>query len=108
MRISDWSSDVCSSELATNAANAAVIIDLLAIVRLISDRRRAYEIQTLPAVTPEIEVVPGTRAVEVTGPAKVPELTPAVLISLSAVEQELSEQFDRFGDRKSTRLNSSH
>src|SRR3546814_7495752 len=70
MRISDWSSDVCSSDLAG----------------------RADEVDARPTRRPDIGVAAG--AVEITGIAEVPELAETILICLAPVEQEFAERFD--------------
>src|SRR3546814_10278962 len=74
------------------AENAAIIIDLLAVVGVVGDAGRADEVDARPTRRPDIGVVAG--AVEITGIAEVPELAETILICLAPVEQEFAERFD--------------
>src|SRR3546814_7619868 len=83
MRISDWSSDVCSSDLIEGAGGTAVALG--------ADLTREAEVETL---------LP--RAAQALGPL-------ALLVNnASLFEMDVVDTATRASDRKSTRLNSSH
>src|SRR3546814_4952923 len=74
MRISDWSSDVCSSDLFAPIARAA-----------------AMQVTPISA-----------------GPPSSPVFTPPQRALMTALSERVMPTTDTPGDRKSTRLNSSH
>src|SRR3546814_7396619 len=89
MRISDWSSDVCSSDLGEQACG-----DFLAVVRL----RLLLAVATIRRPVEHADGV-----IE-----RVVEQAAAQLHAIVAVRAELVGQAAFVEDRKSTRLNSSH
>src|SRR3546814_8659580 len=104
MRISDWSSDVCSSDLidvVTRRAARAVIARL----GLDRDRlRRAHRFAQLArdAAFLAVRIAPQHMLAAETGRQRV------LLERIVDRRLRLEEIFEREGDRKSTRLNSSH
>src|SRR3546814_2295221 len=114
MRISDWSSDVCSSDLAGEASysakamvNVPIVTDKLA-VRLVALQRydAGYLDNTLLGED-------GSNDLRVRGLRGSIVFTPTETTRISALsmyqEYDLDDQtYVNFGDRKSNRLNSSH
>src|SRR3546814_7891940 len=107
MRISDWSSDVCSSDLGvgfTAAAAATAIAALLARDAFTADAIFAgsdlLAMGAIQALSGHGIRVP--EAVSVVGYDDTP-MGASFVPALSSVHQDLYQ-----GDRKSTRLNSSH
>src|SRR3546814_10297312 len=100
MRISDWSSDVCSSELLGIGAGQIAVLELeLAMPGNGVDRDAALDGTDLGRAERHIE-----GGVEGAGRAH-------VVGQLADVADQLRRVFDgvqALGDRKSTRLNSSH
>src|SRR5690606_14994575 len=75
--------------------DTAVIIDLLAVVGMVGDGGGADEVDARPSRSPDCaRTIEVARAIRVTGKAEVPELAPAVLIGLAAIEQEFAECLD--------------
>src|SRR5690606_36090843 len=87
-----------ATEAAAQACDTAIVVDLLAGVRVIGDRRRADVVDSRPAGAPVVVAVGRAGAIEVAGVAEGPELAPTVLVGLAAVVEELAEQLDRVGD----------
>src|SRR3546814_8878733 len=114
MRISDWSSDVCSSDLFLEDRGVRELTDLPAIVpgfRFSYEGSKNYNVVSLRGIG-QIPVGEGTPGV-VTYFANVP--MPALSsnapnFDISSVQVLKGPQGTLFGrkDRKSTRLNSSH
>src|SRR3546814_2207300 len=105
MRISDWSSDVCSSDLLSKPAEQTCLIAAAAVSILHRAGVPAGAVQLLPgrgeSVGAALIASPVVRGVMFTGSTDV-----ALLIS-----RQLADRLDDAGhpiDRKSTRLNSSH
>src|SRR3546814_2952871 len=97
MRISDWSSDVCSSDLVDASP-------LTAEQRVAGDRD-ILEINLRRAVAVDGRIV----AADDAGQRRVDqEQRHAVAVALTAAGARGDQQVRRPGDRKSTRLNSSH
>src|SRR3546814_3154942 len=99
MRISDWSSDVCSSDLLGIAREILVFLDHL------------HRVAARPAVDP-------VRLVDATAPARLRPVIVAVVVAaatataLPVVHVQLKHPVEKLCqtplDRKSTRLNSSN
>src|SRR3546814_1530318 len=119
MRISDWSSDVCSSDLSAqhlrseHHLGAAVALDQLPAQRLAEARRRLADLlQEEVRVCAAIDVTGGDLGVAqvVSGDG---QLTAVVALAVDAVDGARlggieDDDLAAAGDRKSTRLNSSH
>src|SRR3546814_4920477 len=111
MRISDWSSDVCSSDLFRNEAGtddrAATERNQLGdlVTRFLGGRVRA-----LLDLQAELLLEFGERgqSAAVTDDADALGMTTRARQCLHHVEPVRTPQYHRFVDRKSTRLNSSH
>src|SRR3546814_1382048 len=99
MRISDWSSDVCSSDLAVNLDVATSVLGGLASSRL--DNELVKKQQLAVAVSAGLQAFEKVGLVEVYADVK-PGVDPAV------AGRALDRQIEKLLDRKSTRLNSSH
>src|SRR3546814_2689539 len=101
MRISDWSSDVCSSDLVIGPRVAGLHREMAAVVAGDADLRRGAEqrarLARVAIVLPEMDAV----GAEPFGEAD------AVVDDERHVARAADFQ-ERLGDRKSTRLNSSH
>src|SRR5690606_13869660 len=81
--------------LAAQAEDTAIIIDLLAAVGMVGDGGRADIVHALPARGPDCaRAIEVARAIRVTGKTEVPELAPAVLVGLGAIEKEFAECLD--------------
>src|SRR3546814_4681956 len=106
MRISDWSSDVCSSDLRRNpAGDGGLMANVFLLDPTLSDAATATGIGTLAASMPAEDVLnlaPGSRArwTSTTGPA--------IKLDLGASASWDAIIIAGHKDRKSTRLNSSH
>src|SRR3546814_6365936 len=109
MRISDWSSDVCSSDLLTVTSFFFAFAAGQLLYGPLSDRfgRRPLLIGSLfvymvggvgCALAPSVEFLVAARLVQAVGACGAPVMARAVVVDLFGREQ----------DRKSTRLNSSH
>src|SRR3546814_8984332 len=106
MRISDWSSDVCSSDLSdwictpTSSKRANTMTNT-------SGAAAPQEPNRLSALSvPQIHRL---MAVEADTIAKAKSRLDALQGEVSArFKEEVTAAYDRAGDRKSTRLNSSH
>src|SRR3546814_5044799 len=101
MRISDWSSDVCSSDLCGNGSRA--------LARFVRERglssKPAIRVRTRTGVL-ELQHVEGNRYRVDMG---VPRLEPAdVPFTAAARADRYTLTLEQGADRKSTRLNSSH
>src|SRR3546814_5465389 len=103
MRISDWSSDVCSSDLNLEPLGGVGALDDLQgpapdLVQRSSEFRSA-----IPSVSEEMPQ-PGERMTD--GGEQGGRAIP--VLNIGAMNGEADEQAGGVGDRKSTRLNSSH
>src|SRR3546814_6657199 len=122
MRISDWSSDVCSSDLAATAPAAAETIaitggrivtmgpagEIASGTLLIRDGRIA-------AVGADVAVPPDATRIDASGKVVTPGLVAAgtalgliEVRMVAATDDRGTHKRDLSADRKSTRLNSSH
>src|SRR3546814_6659713 len=109
MRISDWSSDVCSSDLQAQSRSSQAIEQYIEVERgVIAQTRGAYAAwqaneriiaATRQAVSANALSLEGVRAENSVG-------TRSILDILNAEQEYLNTQVQL--DRKSTRLNSSH
>src|SRR3546814_4140395 len=106
MRISDWSSDVCSSDLVDLGLGKAVV-DRAAIF-LLDERQRLFP-RALPGDGADgdlIEDLPPGRLAERAGEDR------RILVERDpgepAADDRLADFLGEIADRKSTRLNSSH
>src|SRR3546814_7998937 len=99
MLISDWSSDVCSSDLDDIARDAAIFVDLVIVADQADRQRIARFEEQLPAHAPAVAVVDVGVEIEV---ARI-----AVVAVEIAAEREGDGIADR-ADRQSTRANFSH
>src|SRR3546814_9190760 len=105
MRISDWSSDVCSSDLLINTARGE-IIDEAALIEALEHGRLAgagldvYERE--PAVDARLLALPNVTLL--------PHMGSATIEGRAAMGDKVIANIRVWvdGDRKSTRLNSSH
>src|SRR3546814_4603416 len=97
MRISDWSSDVCSSDLELSTGPPVRGVDRRALVEF-AGRIEAEE----PAVGAGLELIAGTRVIDRHRPVEVSERQRSRHLAPRCDVDALC------GDRKSTRLNSSH
>src|SRR3546814_10767679 len=86
MRISDWSSDVCSSDLMPNSSHGGGISRKISSA---SDRKRLKQIVSDLVLPKSMGLIVRTAG-------------------LSRTKPEIKRDFDYLADRKSTRLNSSH
>src|SRR3546814_8140383 len=105
MRISDWSSDVCSSDLATErqlAERRSALAAAADAARLAGLRYRAGLDNQLAQLTAEDSMVALSRSVADLA-ARQRALDIALIRALGGGYQEAGDR-----DRKSTRLNSSH
>src|SRR3546814_5878385 len=105
MRISDWSSDVCSSDLALDHAGRLLRPDSRMVVLADADSIAAVPASRWPALTMHSEVIVlllGDPLERDPPRAPLPFATP-----MHRVELDLGVASQR-QDRKSTRLNSSH
>src|SRR3546814_2418804 len=104
MRISDWSSDVCSSDLWQHACTRAEVLAAIRQGMQIVDARSQGRYRG-----DEPEPRPGLRSGHIPGSRNLPytKLLDSVDGTLLDVSR-LKEAFGLAGDRKSTRLNSSH
>src|SRR3546814_4217792 len=98
MRISDWSSDVCSSDLELAAMLGAQPIDLVLAAQQARDIPFAEVMQAITASGKDIPVVAVSNGIDDAGLHEA-QSTGARNIALRHKPQQ---------DRKSTRLNSSH
>src|SRR3546814_8963750 len=105
MRISDWSSDVCSSDLGNARDYAALSYDrcasLIESIREEGTNREPVVVRRTPNAEQPYELIVGTRR----------HFSISWLHANNHSEIELVariETLDDEGDRKSTRLNSSH
>src|SRR3546814_5355420 len=102
MRISDWSSDVCSSDLLGAVAGVGGVVDLGLAARARSQRVAGQGV----AAGPGIDLVVAGAGIGIAGGrGEVDRLGQAVR---AAGERATGSQIGAIGDRKSTRLNSSH
>src|SRR3546814_1987062 len=116
MRISDWSSDVCSSDLC--AFTYATLADLMATYERLRDKgiRPVFPINHGPTTSMYYADPDGNQIeLQVDNYDKIEDAT-AFFYSEAFAENPVGVEFDpdellrrlRAGDRKSTRLNSSH
>src|SRR3546814_9161488 len=121
MRISDWSSDVCSSDLSARAAPPPAAPPAPSAVRtwlfLTSDRHQIADPRIIlnkahaqhtpappkAAVEPKPFAPPDSHC-----PAPVPAPRVPALLDTAPVRHDRSPEHSFLRDRKSTRLNSSH
>src|SRR3546814_7426227 len=110
MRISDWSSDVCSSDLTLTGEMHPIRRAVLALGSNLGERLTALQgaVDSL-ADTPEVWVT-GVSSVYETEPVASPADSEKFLNAVVLIDTTLSAPtlLDRALDRKSTRLNSSH
>src|SRR3546814_6462560 len=100
MRISDWSSDVCSSDLKPVPGPGEVLVKVRAVGLGLPDLMAVqgrYPLITLPPAIPGHSFA-GT--IDSTGPGS--SFTPGMRVMARTMYK------NQAGDRKSTRLNSSH
>src|SRR3546814_15956327 len=64
MRISDWSSDVCSSDLSTGRAHRRLLVERLAEDYPADHVVTLYEAATLPIMAPRMERMPMSKLVD--------------------------------------------
>src|SRR3546814_9882681 len=104
MRISDWSSDVCSSDLPEQGSAAAPILQRVRIVNAGAD---IIEIAFLVAIEPDHaqrELILDQRYVD----HRIIALAERVRPGQAQIGQTRHAEFGQIGDRNSQRLNSSH
>src|SRR3546814_2098618 len=108
MRISDWSSDVCSSDLLQGPHNAQNVAATIAVARAlgVDDEAVARGLETYPGLPHRMERVAERNGVLFVNDSKAtnPTSTAPALAAYPAVHWILGG----LADRKSTRLNSSH
>src|SRR3546814_4530986 len=107
MRISDWSSDVCSSDLVSRSLSACEG------ALLVVDASQGVEAQTVANCYTAIEL--GVEVLPVLNKMDLPSADPDAaateiedVIGIDASGAILASAKTGMGDRKSTRLNSSH
>src|SRR3546814_5988271 len=109
MRISDWSSDVCSSDLASAFANAVgaalggLLLELDGLAGL-----RGWQWVFIVTAIPALLLVPVVLARLPRGPAEARWLSDEQKAWLAVTLAEEGGTREHVKDRKSTRLNSSH
>src|SRR3546814_7703151 len=116
MRISDWSSDVCSSDLLALAARIYVPLGNEPRNRCRMDRpspeRAPSASEQLEALLGEPWPFPGRPPKHDLSTWRVtddwPDPVPVTLAEVEVFERRFGDLFDELLDRKSTRLNSSH
>src|SRR3546814_8528116 len=101
MRISDWSSDVCSSDLIITRDNAMISTDGVVFFQVLDAAKAAYEVSDLylaimQLTTTNLRTVMGSMDLDET------------LSKRDEIHARLLAVVDQATDRKSTRLNSSH
>src|SRR3546814_8567289 len=97
MRISDWSSDVCSSDLLQN------------VHVLVVDRYEDHDVGPFPVVANGYGGAGPDDGVELAGPECSIDLVPLLERNIGVDQADAQSLFLKdFEDRKSTRLNSSH
>src|SRR3546814_9718302 len=112
MRISDWSSDVCSSDLGKLAALEDVLAAIAA--RLASTDDAAALLDELCELSAKAAAITTATGFRMSATAAYAQIAQDRLASLECTDvagfQSLTEFTDRrlLPDRKSTRLNSSH
>src|SRR3546814_4397632 len=101
MRISDWSSDVCSSDLAVDRDGDGEVLDLELVDRLHAEVGEAHHLRPLDRACHQIGGAADGH--QIVGRDQ-------YLECIRRVDEELGSKVVRvlIGDRKSTRLNSSH
>src|SRR3546814_2237953 len=116
MRIRDWSSDVCSSDLAVAANHAEMAVDVAqanqaAVDRLIDASARARFLAGLAASSNDPAMIAKLERIAAPLSAAVRKPYDKVLASLkerSVSRPRIKRETASWLDRKSTRLNSSH
>src|SRR3546814_10642541 len=99
MRISDWSSDVCSSDLGKLPdPTVAAALQRVPGIQVQNDRNNELSTVRIRGLTDILTTVNGREVVTTTGRG----------FDLQDVPAEALARIDAFKDRKSTRLNSSH
>src|SRR3546814_6300844 len=111
MRISDWSSDVCSSDLKTKKTQAQRVADIFDLFQMSSGFGAGF-MKIVEGRSGKFQLAGRFQADRAIGPGKRNDI-PALQHRFPAIAGETHEQcadatFFRIGDRKSTRLNSSH
>src|SRR3546814_1354065 len=100
MRISDWSSDVCSSELSEGGARPCLVFDQTNqyIAQVVNDSRQNK---------PGIKVIPVDSGADIEVAEKLEGIVRHIEYSSRAgIAYDTAQEYA--ADRKSTRLNSSH
>src|SRR3546814_1146617 len=105
MRISDWSSDVCSSDLIVAARMAPISLTEIAAATGFGKSASQRLTHTLTALG-YLEKNPETRRYRMT--VRALDLAHGFLITDPLINEGLLHLIDASEDRKSTRLNSSH
>src|SRR3546814_1242823 len=104
MRISDWSSDVCSSDLPAADAHRLEPITNIAAAHLVEHRRSDAHARHTDRMTER-----NAGAIDVQNVEPAVAFAPAPLLEDGEnLGREGLVEFDQSEDRKSTRLNSSH